>query len=46
MDTRIEVIGIDHGWCGGTLREKQGQFGSFIGCSNYPKCHHTRKKRN
>ena len=29
--------------CGGKLREKNGQYGSFIGCSNYPKCRYTRK---
>lgn len=32
--------------CGGTLREKSGQFGSFIGCSNYPRCRYTRNVRN
>lgn len=29
--------------CGGKLREKSGKYGSFIGCSNYPKCRYTRK---
>lgn len=29
--------------CGGTLREKSGQFGNFMGCSNYPRCRYTRK---
>lgn len=29
--------------CGGKLREKNGQYGSFIGCSNYPKCRYTRR---
>lgn len=27
----------------GTLSLKLGKFGSFIGCSNYPTCNHTRK---
>jgi restriction system protein len=27
--------------CGGTLVERQGKFGKFRGCSNYPKCKHT-----
>lgn len=27
--------------CGGTLIEKSGRFGRFVGCSNYPKCRHT-----
>lgn len=29
--------------CGGRLVERSGQFGKFIGCSNYPKCHFTKK---
>ena len=29
--------------CGGQLKEKSGKFGSFIGCSNYPRCRYTRK---
>ena len=31
--------------CGGKLREKNGQYGSFMGCSNYPECRYTRKIR-
>ncbi|MFA4937134.1 MAG: restriction endonuclease [Patescibacteria group bacterium] len=27
--------------CGGTLMEKKGKFGSFYGCTNYPKCKYT-----
>lgn len=27
--------------CGGMLVERQGPYGSFIGCSNYPKCKFT-----
>lgn len=27
--------------CGGTLRERKGRFGPFLGCSNYPACRHT-----
>ena len=29
--------------CGGQLKEKNGRFGPFIGCTNYPKCGYTRK---
>lgn len=29
--------------CGGNLVERHGQYGRFIGCSNYPKCRYTRK---
>lgn len=28
--------------CGGELKLKQSRFGTFIGCSNYPKCKHTK----
>ncbi|MBE6310686.1 MAG: NERD domain-containing protein [Bacteroidales bacterium] len=30
--------------CGGTLIERNGRFGSFLGCSNYPKCKFTHNK--
>lgn len=29
--------------CGGNLIERKGKFGKFYGCSNYPKCHFTKK---
>lgn len=29
--------------CGGQLIEKNGKYGKFIGCSNYPKCRYTEK---
>lgn len=29
--------------CGGQLRKRSGQYGAFLGCSNYPKCRYTRK---
>ena len=29
--------------CGGNLIRKQGKYGNFIGCSNYPRCKYTRK---
>lgn len=29
--------------CGGTLVEKDGKYGTFIGCSNYPNCKFTKK---
>lgn len=32
--------------CGGMLKEKNGKFGAFIGCSNYPKCDFTKNKKN
>ena len=27
--------------CGGTLQERDGRYGPFLGCSNYPACRHT-----
>ncbi|MFH1235897.1 MAG: topoisomerase DNA-binding C4 zinc finger domain-containing protein [Parcubacteria group bacterium] len=29
--------------CGGTLVQKNGKFGPFIGCSNFPRCNYTRQ---
>lgn len=29
--------------CGGDLVERNGKYGTFIGCSNYPKCRFTQK---
>lgn len=31
--------------CGGYLVERQGRYGSFYGCSNYPKCRFTCKEK-
>ena len=30
--------------CGGNLVVRNGKYGSFIGCSNYPKCKFTKKR--
>ena len=30
--------------CGGYLLEKNGKYGKFIGCSNFPKCRFTLRK--
>ena len=30
-------------WCGGDLIKRNGKYGDFIGCTNYPKCKYTRK---
>ena len=30
-------------WCGGTLVKRNGKYGSFYGCSNYPQCKFTHK---
>lgn len=31
--------------CGGFLTLKQGKYGNFFGCSNYPNCSYTQKER-
>lgn len=31
--------------CGGNLIKRNGQYGSFWGCSNFPKCTYTRNKK-
>ena len=31
--------------CGGKIVRRQGKTGSFLGCSNYPKCRYTKKLR-
>jgi ssDNA-binding Zn-finger/Zn-ribbon topoisomerase 1 len=30
--------------CGGHLIEREGKYGSFFGCSNYPKCKYTERR--
>ena len=30
-------------FCGGDLTKRNGKYGYFLGCSNYPKCKYTRK---
>ncbi|HUT18735.1 MAG TPA: topoisomerase DNA-binding C4 zinc finger domain-containing protein [Anaerolineae bacterium] len=27
--------------CGGRMRERQGKYGPFLGCEEYPDCRHT-----
>lgn len=27
--------------CGGVMQTREGEFGEFLGCSNYPRCQHT-----
>ena len=29
--------------CDSVLRQREGKYGAFWGCSNYPACHYTRK---
>ena len=32
--------------CGELLVEREGKYGKFIGCSNYPKCKYTKNKNS
>ena len=32
--------------CGGTLKLRNGKFGSFFGCSSYPDCRYTENVAN
>jgi DNA topoisomerase-1 len=36
-----ELVGRDCPVCGNPLVYREGRFGRFIGCSNFPKCRHT-----
>lgn len=45
-DKEIDNITISNNVCpkcGGTLKEREGKYGKFYGCSNYPKCKYTKK---
>ena len=52
MDEHVKNIktqqwNVEHGICprcGGRLVERNGSFGEFLGCSNYPKCKFIKKK--
>ena len=46
INQKIASIKTDGGicpHCGGKLRMRNGKYGSFIGCSNFPKCRYTQK---
>jgi hypothetical protein len=45
QDIQKEKDNIKEGYCprcGGKLVVRQGKYGSFLGCSNYPKCRYTK----
>lgn len=46
-EIRQMIYGVEHNIvcprCGGKLVEKEGKYGRFIGCSNYPACTFTKK---
>jgi len=40
VERKVEPVGEDCPECGSPLVYKQGRFGKFIGCSNFPTCKH------
>lgn len=40
----IKALGLACPECGNELVLRQGRFGMFIGCSNYPDCQHIEKR--
>jgi len=45
-DTTGDLTGEKCPQCGGDLVMKQGRYGKFIACSNYPECRYTKKVEN
>ena len=44
MDKSIEILRHKYGYCprcGGILLVRNGEYGKFLGCTNYPKCKYT-----
>ncbi len=41
VQTKTEPVGRDCPLCGNPLLYRDGRYGRFIGCSNFPKCRHT-----
>ncbi len=41
LPVREDIIKCDQ--CSGRMIERNGKFGSFLGCSNYPRCKNTKK---
>ncbi len=46
MRTETEPVGRDCPECGNPLVYREGRFGRFIGCSNFPKCRYTEQVLN
>lgn len=42
QDVQVATTGTTCPRCGGNLVERRGKYGSFLGCSNYPRCRFTR----
>jgi DNA topoisomerase-1 len=46
IQTEPEFVGRDCPVCGNPLLYREGRYGRFIGCSNFPKCRHTEQILN
>ena len=46
LKPEVESVGRDCPECGSELVYREGRYGRFIGCSNFPKCRHTEQLLN
>ncbi|MCA9916760.1 MAG: type I DNA topoisomerase [Anaerolineales bacterium] len=46
LKPEVEPVGRDCPNCGSPLLYREGRYGRFIGCSNFPKCRHTEQLLN
>ncbi len=46
LKSEPELVGRDCPVCGNQLIYREGRYGRFIGCSNFPKCRHTEQILN
>ena len=46
LKPEVEPVGRDCPNCGSELLYREGRYGRFIGCSNFPKCRHTEQLLN
>ncbi len=46
LKPEVEPVGRDCPECGSELVYREGRYGRFIGCSNFPKCRHTEQLLN
>lgn len=46
QDVQVATNGITCPRCGGKFVERNGKYGTFLGCANYPRCRFTRNVEN
>ena len=46
LKAEVEPVGRECPLCGNDLVYREGRYGRFIGCSNFPKCRHTEQLLN